>query len=121
MEYFPLGNLEHQDRVSALTDTETAQILFQSLEGLKYLQDLPDGRVIHGNIKPANILCEKRKSGSIHVRLADFGLVSQEFSNEDLHSNHVFRAPEQVGRGFTGAGDICEFTFLYSRLLPHNS
>ena len=97
-----------------LSDIETAQLLFQGLEALKYLQDLPDGRMVHGNIKPANILFDKRELGSIHVRLADFGSASQEYSNVPLHNNHVFRAPEYFDRDSTGAGDICEFTFQFA-------
>ena len=86
----PGGNLEAQCRIMPFTIREVGLILHQLLDALVYLHE--DFQITHGNIKPANILCDSRA----HFRLADFGLAAtkQGGFGETFKATQPFMAPE---------------------------
>ena len=108
MEYFELGNLYYQNRMERLTSVETAQVLFQGLEGLKYLHELPGGGMTHRDIKPPNLLVAERVNGIIRIKLSDFGLASFKVEMKTFCGTQCFRSPEQWNERstYTNAVDI---------------
>ena len=71
MDYEENGNLE--DFISdhpALSESQIIKIFIDILQGLIYLKD---NKIIHGDLKPQNILISSNNS----PKLADFGLSTQ--------------------------------------------
>ncbi|KAG0556571.1 hypothetical protein KC19_11G063600 [Ceratodon purpureus] len=76
---------------------EAVNIISQIVAGMKYLHD---NRVVHGDLKPKNVLLSS-ESGSVKVKLADFGLVETKkriklVSKRTQHFEILmWKAPEQ--------------------------
>ena len=115
MEYLPLGNIENQNQLKALSGGEVAQTFLQALKGLKHLHTLPDGAIVHGNIKPQNILVVSRQSAATDfwIKLTDHGLHMGETYQRPADSD-AYKAPE-TKKGFptSTAGDIVSSPFLH--------
>jgi len=105
MEYFPLGNLEDQNREWPITMEETLDLLFQCLVALNYLHLRNVG---HRDLKPANLLVEGRNP--LSVKLADFGLAKVETAKSHMKSfvgTLQYCAPEvYLGKRYTPSVDL---------------
>ena len=91
-------------------------ILAQSLFALASLHSGPN-RVIHGNIKPENILVTGREPGPI-IKLADFGLVKGYMHSNDRAVTLLYTAPEVFyGRAYDSKVDIWSLGVVIIQLL----
>eukprot|EP00915_Cephaloidophora_sp_WS-2016_P004901 GHVH01006544.1.p1 GENE.GHVH01006544.1~~GHVH01006544.1.p1 ORF type:complete len:513 (+),score=40.91 GHVH01006544.1:425-1963(+) len=72
----------------------------QLIDGLHYCHTRPEGKVLHRDIKPQNILLDEKFS---LVRLADFGL-AREMRQDNLALTHVgtpyYMSPEVITRQY---------------------
>merc|ERR1711998_180957 len=69
--YAPEGDLEEfVPRHAVLEEVQVRRLCFQALSGLAFVHGK---RVIHGDIKPANMFLSKQ-NGALILQLADFGL-----------------------------------------------
>ena len=102
MEYLPAGDLQAQHNTKSLSEVETIVVLYQCLLGLSYLHSQS---VTHRDIKPENILFKSRRP--LHVKLADFGLASNDPILHTSCGTHLYAAPEVLsGSKYTPAVDI---------------
>ncbi|MFM9265165.1 ATP-binding sensor histidine kinase [Tychonema sp. BBK16] len=95
---------------------ELAEVLAIALQLAQILQDLHQNRVIHKDIKPANILIHPETK---QVHLIDFSIASllpketQEIKNPDgLEGTLAYLAPEQTGRMNRGIDYRADFYAL---------
>lgn len=95
LEYTPYGDLDsHLKGIGAMTEAAARPIMAQILGGLQYLHSI---RIIHYDLKPANVLFFSRAQ----VKLTDFGL------SKSITGPHA-RDGEDTGIELTsqGAGTI---------------
>lgn len=104
-EYAPGGSLRdrvHSQRAPLLPVQETLTILTQVGQALQYAHQM---NVIHGNLKPENILFNS-ENGAL---LTDFSLVTTMDAFSTDHSNHAnafpYMAPEQFQGWMTEESD----------------
>ena len=102
MPYFPLGNLGDLHCESPIAVEETTELLFQTLNALKYLH--PRG-VAHRDLKPENILIESRSP--LDIKLADFGLANDQPDLTTFCGTQQYTAPEvYLGSKYTASVDL---------------
>ncbi|XP_021810037.1 mitogen-activated protein kinase kinase kinase 1-like [Prunus avium] len=121
LELVAKGSLQKLYQTYRLTDSHVSEYTRQILQGLKYLHDR---RVIHRDIKCANILVHANGS----VKLADFGL-AKTIQMNDIKSSQgtaYWMAPEVVNRKHQGYGlpaDIwslgCTVLEMLTRRVPY--
>ncbi|CAL2235288.1 unnamed protein product [Prunus armeniaca] len=121
LELVAKGSLQKLYQTYRLTDSHVSEYTRQILQGLKYLHDR---RVIHRDIKCANILVHANGS----VKLADFGL-AKTIQMNDIKSSQgtaYWMAPEVVNRKHQGYGlpaDIwslgCTVLEMLTRRIPY--
>jgi len=99
MTFLQYRRLKHEP----LKDAECSCIMKQILEGLAYIHKL---NISHRDIKPQNILMRSLHSISNAVKIADFGLGSQELRNIDKCGTMIYMAPEQFTK--TPYGKVSE-------------
>lgn len=114
---FPLGKSLHK----CLQDNEIIldHILF--LQMLINLKDLHDNDIIHGDIKPGNMIFYKHLKGRGRIQFADFGNSVKLINGKTNHSGKClttsyFESIEQIkGTGFSKKCDIYALgvTFFY--------
>lgn len=99
-QYMPGGSLEkrlHLRRPCPLTFNQRKQIALGTARGIQYLHTYIQGKpLIHGDIKPANILLDK---DSCVPKIGDFGLV-REGSNESMEVSSVYGTKPYLPREF---------------------
>ncbi|KAM0548466.1 hypothetical protein ACHAPJ_009952 [Fusarium lateritium] len=88
------GDFVHKDNLFQPQDKVGAPLLHQMLQALDYLASK---EVIHRDIKPQNILY-RRINGSLHYRLADFGISTPSYQEEHGVGTFMFQAPEVMFR-----------------------
>eukprot|EP00826_Nyctotherus_ovalis_P051633 TRINITY_DN6459_c0_g6_i1.p7 TRINITY_DN6459_c0_g6~~TRINITY_DN6459_c0_g6_i1.p7 ORF type:complete len:109 (-),score=29.27 TRINITY_DN6459_c0_g6_i1:990-1316(-) len=84
-----------------LKDGECSCIMKQILEGLAYIHKL---NIVHRDIKPQNILMRSIRTIDSSVKIADFGMGTQESCNIDKCGTMIYMAPEQFAK--TGYGKV---------------
>lgn len=121
MECLSGGNLRQWVQGGKLSRVHIMRVLQRLGAGLQYAHER---RVLHRNIKPANILFDSTG----HARLTDFGMVwpSEVISDAETRSDRLtFTAPEEQLAG--GAGDpradvyslgMCALYAIYGQELP---
>lgn len=97
-----------------VTDFDTALKASIEICGLvQYLQTVGEG-LIHGDIKPQNMLVDK--AGSIH--LVDFGTADSHNSSNNVSGSAEYTAPELIGSGKrTLSSDVYSIGMLMSQIL----
>jgi len=71
MKFCGGGSLDK--KVGKITDDEIVKVIRDMAEGLKYLHQ---NKIVHQDIKPANILIDEHSDGSLTYLLSDFGISS---------------------------------------------
>jgi serine/threonine protein kinase len=90
MDYCNAGNLgELLSRNGPLSIRRAVKLTLRLLEGLAYAHDQG---IVHGDLKPSNILLQKNEHGKYHPRIGDFGL-KKSYSNRRAQ---VHRQPGQL-------------------------
>lgn len=100
IQYYPHGNLSDLIKTENLTQEQKEDISLQILEGLRFLHH---NKVVHRDMKPSNILIQKRKNGKIIPKIADFGLskkaepgAQSRFTNSFGGGTLEYSSPEQL-------------------------
>ncbi|ONI34915.1 hypothetical protein PRUPE_1G505700 [Prunus persica] len=123
LELVAKGSVQKLYQKYCLTDSLVSEYTRQILQGLKYLHDR---RVIHRDIKCANILVHANGS----VKLADFGLAKTIQMNDIIscQGTAYWMAPEVVNRKHQGYGlpaDIwslgCTVLEMLTRRFPYHN
>lgn len=91
------------------------QILNEILDAIQYLHSK---QIIHGDLKPGNILIT---NGGNHIKLLDLGLADKdEFAQSNLGCTKRYAAPEQIrGENIDNRTDIFALGAIIRLLFPH--
>lgn len=91
------------------------QILKEILDTVQYLHSK---QIIHGDLKPGNILIT---NGGNHIKLLDLGLADKdEFAQTNLGCTKRYAAPEQIkGESIDSRTDIFALSAIIRLLFPH--
>jgi hypothetical protein len=73
LDYKSGGDLDSYIPTDGLPEWMVKGIMAPICEALEYLHGLP---VVHRDVKPSNVLCDRAADGSLKVVLADFGLAA---------------------------------------------
>ncbi|PFH62653.1 hypothetical protein XA68_12524 [Ophiocordyceps unilateralis] len=90
LAYAPAGSLEDHDSITA---DETISILQQCLSALTYLHESKPP-VVHRDIKPGNILVQRRDPCDIYVVFGDFGMARDSYELSTICGSQLYLAPE---------------------------
>nr|MBN1228686.1 protein kinase [Anaerolineae bacterium] len=105
MDWLQGGDLH----VFADRETLGPELLLQTAEGIcRGIKIVHDNGIIHGDIKPKNIIMEPFADG-LHPVLIDFGISSEKKYDRVIGATPRYVAPEQIGRG----GMISAHTDIY--------
>ncbi|KAJ8763725.1 hypothetical protein K2173_003507 [Erythroxylum novogranatense] len=103
-EYVPNGSLQDklhgqatESRKGVLSWKRRMAIAFQLAQALDYLHEKCDLQIVHGDIKPSNILLDEK----LNCKLCDFGLAKMGFSSMIMPSSRT----KQVMMGSPGYTD----------------
>eukprot|EP00826_Nyctotherus_ovalis_P058963 TRINITY_DN8157_c0_g1_i2.p1 TRINITY_DN8157_c0_g1~~TRINITY_DN8157_c0_g1_i2.p1 ORF type:complete len:168 (-),score=25.96 TRINITY_DN8157_c0_g1_i2:38-541(-) len=117
MEVVKTGTLKvfvkyREMKAAPLTDEECSCIMRQILQGISYIHQL---NIVHRDIKPQNILIRSFNNLEGAVKIADFGLGTQDYASADNCGTLIYKAPEQ----FTNSlyHKVCPFSPVGSRHL----
>ena len=113
MEYFRLGSLETQHKVSSISESDMMAVFNQCLRGLSYLHEQ---NITHRDLKPENILLRSRTP--IHIKLADFGLAQDRSDLKTFCGSPTYAAPEIfLGQYYTNAVDIWSLAVIVMKFM----
>ncbi|RMG38953.1 MAG: serine/threonine protein kinase [Planctomycetota bacterium] len=100
------GNLRDRLAGRPMNVKSVRSTLIQCLRALQYLHERG---IIHGDIKPANMMIDERR----HIKIADFGLARRATDDEGslLRGTTKYMAPEVVSDEF---GEVTPASDLYS-------
>ena len=108
LEYCDLGDLERFLKSRHLEMRQKLLVMYQSASAVSYLHNMKSP-VIHGDIKPANILVNTVSQGFV-IKVCDMGLADILKANQEITETDFktlsFRAPEY----FSAANKKMEFT-----------
>ena len=111
-EYIPNGNLEnilHQDVRPISLDTRL-RIAMECAGALAYMHSQMYTRVIHGDIKPANILL----SQNLSAKISDFGISRLVNTDMSLYTMHVIGSIGYMDTLFVRTGCLTPKSDVYS-------
>jgi len=83
-------------KFSPLTDEECSYIMKQILQGIEHIHQL---NIVHRDIKPQNILMRSFHNLEGAVKIADFGLGTQDCTSTDDCGTLIYKTPEQFSKG----------------------
>lgn len=101
MELIKAGTLKtftryRELKFSPITDEECSCIMRQILQGIEHIHQL---NIVHRDIKPQNILMKSFTNLQGAVKIADFGLGTQDNVSSDNCGTLIYKAPEQFAKG----------------------
>lgn len=94
-EYCEHGDLSRYVLKNSLDTQVIKEISRQLFSAITYLHEK---KIVHGEIKPENILFHQIEDGNINIKLADFGspIFLRPTRDEDTFNNIYFMAPETI-------------------------
>lgn len=101
MKYYEDGNLDQYLERHRLSQLQKQELLKGILAGISFLHSQRPF-LIHGDLKPANILIVSRAGGKLVPLIADFGISRRGVANQTFVTNRLkaasaqFAAPEQL-------------------------
>lgn len=99
----PGGSIsDHLHAGKSFDERECKQILAQSLDALAYLHS-QEPRIVHRDVKPANILILHRRPDDLFIKFADFGISREGDILKTFCGTYAYLAPE-VFEVFEGKG-----------------
>ncbi|KAM3371029.1 hypothetical protein ACQJBY_018410 [Aegilops geniculata] len=112
MEYIPKGNLSnilHHDNIPIALDTRL-RIATECAEALHYMHSYMNTPVIHGDIKPANILLDDK----LGAKISDFGISKLVTSENTLYTQSVIGSIGYMDPLFARSGRLSTKSDVYS-------
>jgi serine/threonine protein kinase len=111
-EYIPKGNLSnilHQDSIVITLDTRL-RIAIECAEALEYMHSQMYTQVIHGDIKPANILLDDE----LRAKVSDFGISRLVNTENTLYTLNVIGSIGYMDPLFAQTGRLTARSDVYS-------
>ncbi|XP_031256658.1 probable receptor-like serine/threonine-protein kinase At4g34500 [Pistacia vera] len=115
------GNLSEwlygKDRT--LSWIQRLEVAIDSARGLGFLHTYPEGRIVHRDIKPTNILID----ADFHAKLADFGLskvmdIGQSYVSSEVRGTFGYVDPEyRRNHHVSASGDVYSFGMVLLQLI----
>ncbi len=82
---------EFKKNQTNLKKTDLIRIINQISDGLSFLHD---HNIIHGDLKPSNILCQTDQNSETNIRICD-ALIAKLINDQDQDANHITLSKEQ--------------------------
>ncbi|KAF4338678.1 serine threonine kinase [Fusarium beomiforme] len=119
LEYAQYGSLKsYQEAGYASSLEEKLKIALDTARGLKGLHE---AGIVHGDVKPSNLLVFKHPTRKIIIKLADFGFAMPIQGGQLIGSTEVYRAPEadsgQLDSRYLRQQDIYSFGLTFWTIL----
>ncbi|KAJ1266094.1 hypothetical protein BS78_08G124900 [Paspalum vaginatum] len=111
-EYISNGNLSdilHCSEISISLETRL-DISIGCAEALSYMHSQMYGKVIHGDIKPANILLDEK----LNTKISDFGISKLLSTDNTLYTTHVLGSIGYMDPLFARSGRLTSKSDVYS-------
>jgi serine/threonine protein kinase len=112
-EFIPKGNLEdilHSDKnVVPLNIDVRLSIAAQSADGLAYMHSKTSNKILHGDVKPANILLDE----NFIPKISDFG-ISRLIARDKEHADNVIGDRSYMDPVYMQTGLLTEKSDVYS-------
>jgi serine/threonine protein kinase len=112
-EFLPKGNLEdilHSDKnVLPLNIDLRLSIAAQSADGLAYMHSKTNNKILHGDVKPANILLDE----NFMPKISDFG-ISRLIARDKEHADNVIGDRSYMDPVYMQTGLLTEKSDVYS-------
>ncbi len=122
MPYFQTGNLQTLISHFSLTENEKETLALQILDGLEFLHSQ---NIVHGNLKPTNVLLEINNSdlGSKYtVKIADFGMIKTSDTANSNDEDILYSSPEKLkGEALTPNTDLWSWAVICYKIFTRKN